>query len=73
MTNHAVYPKLIILSYWNTPSWVRFCILSRGAEKDAHDFIIKMLFDQREKSYIRYLFTIHYYLLLPNPRGFSEK
>ena len=20
MTNHAVYPKLIILSYWNTPS-----------------------------------------------------
>ena len=25
------------------------------------------------KSYIRYLFTIHYYLLLPNPRGFSEK
>ena len=23
-----------------------------------------MLFDHREKSYIRYLFTIHYYLLL---------
>jgi len=26
--------------------------LSRGAEKDAHDFIIKMLFDQREKGYL---------------------
>ena len=25
------------------------------------------------KSYIWYLFTIHYYLLLPNPRGLSEK
>ncbi|MBQ8741812.1 MAG: hypothetical protein IJZ03_00420 [Clostridia bacterium] len=26
--------------------------MSRGAEKDAHDFIIKMLFDQGEKSYL---------------------
>ena len=25
------------------------------------------------KSYIRYLFTIHYYLLPPNPRVFIEK
>ena len=24
----------------------------------------------REQTYIRYLFTIHYYLLPPNPRGF---
>ncbi len=30
MTNHAVYPKLIILSYWNTPS-VRACFESKGA------------------------------------------
>ena len=28
MTNHAVYPKLIILSYWNTPSRGAF-ILSK--------------------------------------------
>ena len=25
MTNHAVYPKLILLSYWNTPSRGIFC------------------------------------------------
>ena len=25
------------------------------------------------KSYTRYFFTIHYYLLPPNPRGFSKK
>ncbi|MBQ3230709.1 MAG: hypothetical protein IJB49_06785, partial [Clostridia bacterium] len=30
----------------------RLFFLSRGAEKDAHDFIIKMLFDQREKGYL---------------------
>ena len=24
MTNHAVYPKLIILSYWNAPSIALF-------------------------------------------------
>ena len=29
-----------------------FSVLSRGAEKDAHDFIIKILFDQREKGYL---------------------
>ncbi len=28
MKNHAVYPKLIILSYWNTPSVGHFFILS---------------------------------------------
>ena len=30
MTNHAVYPKLIILSYWNTPSGVLFLFGETG-------------------------------------------
>ena len=30
MTNHAVYPKLIILSYWNTPSGGSFCHYRRN-------------------------------------------
>ena len=47
-------------------------MLSRGAEKDAHDFIKKMLFAVA-KSYIRYLFTIHYYLLLPKKFLYTEK
>ena len=32
------------------PNWMYN--MSRVAEKDAHDFIIKMLFDQKEKSYL---------------------
>lgn len=30
MTNHAVYPKLIILSYWNTPSVWYFILTSEA-------------------------------------------
>ena len=44
--------------------------MSRGAEKDAHDFIIKMLFDQREKGY---LFFSLLSLLWKSRAGESEK
>ena len=33
----------------------------------------KKCFSPRQKDILKHLFTIHYYLLLSNPRGFSEK
>ena len=39
MTNHAVYPKLIILSYWNTPSCSSFLLVfdMKGIEAERNE------------------------------------
>ena len=43
MTNHAVYPKLIILSYWNTPSGTAFLRHKAGDTEECGSVICKLL------------------------------